>query len=384
MKRVVWFVVLLTAVLMVAPMGVLHSRNTTLRTQVTQDLEQARKRVVARSPPTTNALHDDGFHCLAGLLDVAPKSFSPFDEKPDARLLALFSGQHPELVDATMRERLLLFSPWVKSLRECSHSARLTFTSGLTPWDSPTLRNGQLSHSMVALFRFTNVEVQALLTDGQVSTALERCTETLQLGTDLTHLGIQGSALLRVGLRTIVPLCATALAASEPEVKAQVAKQWAALPARLATTEELVDDERLASAVLGFGWSAGLPGAKQPEVATWNERVGTQLLWRRHDQAMRKLHDVAATPGPARTAASEKVVDSFQGWMVAPQYVASSLQYEPFLVGEEENGEVLSLLLALALGDENPHPHVTRGDGFVTFQPSNADPLVIPTRALKN
>jgi hypothetical protein len=385
MKRMVAMLVVLLLVLAGATVGVHQRKTAKLRDDVARDLELATKRVIERNPPAQNPLHENGFQCLAGMLDVLPKDLAPFEAPPDLAMQELLSGQHPERLDASMRARLQALTPWMKSMRECGHSARLGFNAGLTPWDSPTLRHGQLLRALVVFFRFANVELQALLADGQGAAALERCSETLALGADLTHLGIQGSALMRIGLRTVVPLCATALAASEPEVKAQVARQWATLPARLAPAQELVEAERLSTAVLGLGWSAGLPNAAPaPEVMGFLNRVKTQRLWANYDEAMRKLAAVAATPGPARVEASQAVLKTWSASWVPPGYATVGLDYEKFLVGEDENDEVLTLMLALALGDESPRPHVTRGQGFVTFTPTGAEPLIIPTTAIKD
>ena len=385
MKRTVSMLVVLLLVLAGVTVGAHQWKTAKLREEVTRELALATRRIIERNPPAQNPLHDNGFQCLAGMLDVMPKELAPFEAPPDLAMQELLSGQHPERVDATLRARLQALTPWMKSMRECGHSARLGFNAGLTPWEAPTLRQGQLSRAVVVFFRITNVELQALLADGQPAIALERCSETMALGADLTHLGIQGSALMRIGLRTVVPLCATALAASEPDVKAQVAKQWALLPARLAPPRELVETERLSTAVLGLGWSAGLPNAAPgPEVMGFLNRVKTQRLWANFDQAMRKLADVAATPGPARVDASQAVLKTWSASWVPPGSATVGLDYETFLVGEEENDEVLTLLLALALGDESPRPHVTRGQGFVTFTPTGAEPLISPTTALQN
>ncbi len=347
-----------------------------VRAGLVKDLEAAKTREVTRTPPMLNAVHDNGFQCLGLMLDVAPRDIGEFARKDE--LAPMLTGAHPELLEAA-RPRLQTLSPWAKSMRECASSKGLRFVEGVSPWATPpNVRASRLALTTAALFRFTAIELQVLLADGQQSVVLERCSETLALGADLTHLGLQGAALMRMGLRVLAPACGAALATSSADVKAQVAKQWATIPARLARPAQLMEAERLSTELQGFAWTMGVPEATLPTEPTVLRRWLMQRLWLSWDAAARKLEAVAATPGPERTAAAKALAQTLDAWWVPTEYVGAGVDLERTLVMQEENDAVLTLLLALALNDETPRPQVTWAKDRVTFTPAGADPILIP------
>lgn len=382
MRRLTWMPLGLLVVLLGAGLAVHRVSAVRVRDGFRKDLEAAKALVVARSPLPQNPRHENGFECLGSMIDVTPRDLSPFETaRADASLTPFLTGDSPmSALPGEVRGKLDALGPWAQGLRECADSQHLSFVGGLSPWSTESApRWSRLRFTTAALFLITNLEVRTLLAEGKPEPALDRCGLTLAFAADLSHLGPQGALLTRLGLRALAPVCGGAFAQVPPEVKTGLAKDWAALPARLARAQDVVAAERISMGMAAFGWSMDVPLASPVADPSLLRRLLLQRLWASWDGAMRKLEAVADVPGPARLEAAQAVDDTFHAWWLPADYRDAGANYGQLLASVDENDELLTLLLALALNDTSARPHVTRTDTAVTFTPSSGDPLVIST-----
>ncbi len=370
MGRLKWIPVVLVVALLVAAVGVHEVSVGAVADGLVKDLEAGRRRTIERSPPPQSPRHEDGFVCLRSMLGVSPTDLSPFLRK---------AGEPAVELTDEVRARLKALSPWATAMRACASSRHLTFGAGAAPEDREAVTEWlRLIGATRALFEFTRVELQVLIADAQPEVALERCSEAWAFAADLSHLGLMEAMLARAHIRSLAPSCGAALAASPPDVKAQVAKTWATLPARLTSGPELIATERKMMGLLYFGWTKGVPHATPAADPTFLRKLTLQRQWISWDRAMRKLEAVANTPGPARVAAAASIDTIHHAWPMSSEF-GPDADYEKFLRRNDESNEVLTLMLALALDDASDRPHVTRAQGTVTYTGAQGEPLVIPT-----
>lgn len=349
MRRILIIAVLLAVGLPLGFFLVWDTQTRALGNQLISDLTAAQKQVFTRTPPPGTPLHDNGFKCLGAMLDVTPE-LRPFTPGAAASLDPFITGQKPiSELPPEVRARMLAISPWAASMRGCGESVELSFVEGLSPWapvNQPRLM--KLGDAVPALIEFTALELRLLLADGQPDVALERCSQTWAMVADQSHLGQAGALNARMAVRRLAPACGEALAKVPADVRAQLGKQWAVLPGRLAPAKEVVEAERLAGSLRVFAWVSDeairerLPGvvASGPADLMSRERVGR--LWRAWDQAMRKL--ALEADGPGRESAAAEVA------AVVPSHYAGAL------AAYDETGVVLGLLAGIATGKDQPLP----------------------------
>lgn len=300
-------------------------------------------------------VHDNGLRCLKLLLDVTqPTQGTAF---AGGSLLAVARGEQPvSALGEDERAQVQAMSPWVAAVRECGSSARLQFVEGLRPHETSSRAKDTLALVAPRLFAFAAVEVRLVLEEKQPALAAERCTQSLALATDLSVLGADGVRLMHDGLRVLAPACAEALRQTSPDERAQAAKLWAQLSARVVSAQTLVDLERFATARRVFGAALGLEVPNAGKVMP-----GEQFLRGRDavafDDAMRALGEALAQP-EARKVAASRVTG-----------LAPGVDPEQWLTRRDEASELLTLLLALALNDTTARPHVTRDATSVVFAP---------------
>ena len=342
-----------------------------------RDLAAAKARVIPRVPAPKAPLHDNGFKCLAGMLDVTPADLSPFYGRGMDVLNDFVDGTRPvSELSPEVSARLKALSPWATSVRSCGESASLGFVEGLAPGTPPQqLRWDRLTVATPALIEFTALELRVLLADKQPEVALERCAATWATVADQSHLGLLGATFARMAVRRLAPACGAALAAAAPDVRVQAGKQWMPLKNRLATAAEILEFERLNTSLLVFAWVA--PEAERAQLPPVTPLGSTDLknrlrvlhMWVDWDAAMRKL--VAA--GPEERASASAAVDASLGELKL------SAQYAPFLASYEETGLVLDLLTDLASGGEHPLPTgVTKNEKQLEYVNAQGERLVIP------
>ena len=350
MRRILIVIVLLAVGI---PGGLFLTWDTQTRTlgnQLISDVTAAQKQVFNRTPPPRAPLHDNGYQCLGGMMDVTPSDLRPFSPGAASALEPFITGQKPITeLPPEVRARMLAISPWASSLRACGESLHLSWVDGLSPWapvNQPRLL--KLGVAVPSLIEFTALELRVLLADGQPEVALERCTQTWAAVTDQSHLGLAGALNARMAVRRLAPACGEALAKAPAEIRKQVAPQWAGLSSRLASAAEVVEAERLAGSLRVFAYVSDgpirerLPGVVTAGPTDFMSVMRVGRTWRKWDAAMRKLAAEAA--GPGRDAASA-AVDA----LVPSQYAGALRAYD-------ETPVLLGLLADLAAGSDKPLP----------------------------
>jgi hypothetical protein len=345
------------------------SQTRALGSALVADVSAVKAKVIERVPPPKAPLHENGFQCLGSMLEVTPGDLSPFSQgtvndfitgaKPTSEL-------PPEVV-----ARLQVLSPWAASMRGCGDSMKLAYVNGVVPWAAPRAR---ADGAIPALIEFTALELRMLLADQQPEVALERCSATWAMVADQSHLGLTGAMNARMAVRRLAPACGEALAAAAPDVRTQVAKQWAPLRNRLAPPHEVLELERLHTSLLVFAWVADEAVRSQLPVSAAGEaglerrlKVGQQ--WHAWDEAMKKLIAVADSPGPERARASE----------AADGPVESQVHSEKFISAYEESFLLLDLLADLAAGGSKPlPPGVTKTEAALEYVNADGQKLLIP------
>jgi hypothetical protein len=299
MRRPGFLLAVVVLLLALVPFGrwlMARSELQALGTSLAADV--ARPAKVLHTPAPKMPQHEDALVCFGGLVDVAPKDLSPF-VGPQAAALAA-AAPTPE-TQARLRE----LSPWIQSMRECANSVSATPTKKLVPGARPATPVSKVGEALV---NFSALELRTLVNDMQVDLALERCTATWELAFDLTHLGFEGASVAEAAVRTLEAPCTDALGKVKPEVAAQVKKSWAALEARLAPAERLVEHARLDTALTTYAWvlpaeqRTGLLHVTVPTDTSQSRRVAGE--WSAYDAMMRAVAPLAATPGDARKAAA--------------------------------------------------------------------------------
>lgn len=309
---------------------------------------------------SSTPVHDNGLRCLKLMLDVTqPTQGAAFSS---GTLLAVARGEQPvAALGDEERAQVEAMSPWVAAVRECASSARLQFVEGLRPDEPRSRTKERLALVAPRLFAFSAVELRLVLEEKKPALAVERCTQTLALAADLSVLGVEGVQVMHDGVRVLAPPCAEALRQTSPDERAQAAKLWAQLPARVVSAKTLVDLERLSTGRRVFGAVLGL------EPPAEKVMPGEQFLRGRDavafDEAMRALGDVVEQAEGRKTAAARAAA-------VVPGFAP-----ERWLSQRDEASELLTLLLAMALNDTSARPHVTRDGDVVTFTPSEGAPI---------
>lgn len=374
-------VALIIGVLAIAVPGLLYLRwdwqTRALANALLTDVTATRQRIIARRPPPRAPVHDNGFQCLGAMLEVTPADFSPF--YGNGTLNAFITGQKPiSELPSEVHERMLQLSPWAASLRACGESMKLGYVDGVVPWAAAQHpRQLRLADAIPALIEFTALELRVLLGDKQPEVALERCSATWAMVADQSHLGLTGAMNARMAVRRLAPACGEALAAVPPDVRAQLAAQWAPLRNRLALPHEVLELERLNTSVLVFAWLADevvraqLPASTPPGDGDLKRRLGAGRQWRAFDESMRRLIAVADTPGPERVSAGA----------AAAGPVGSQVPYVKFVTAYEETFLLLDLLADLAAGGSKPlPPGVTKTEQGLEFVNTDGQKLLIPVR----
>lgn len=369
MRRLLIIAALLAVGLPLALFLVWDTQTRGLGNQLIFELTAAQKQVFTRTPPPRIPLHDNGFQCLGAMMDVTPE-LRPFTPGPAASLDAFITGQKPVTeLSPEVRARMLAVSPWAASVRGCGESMQLSFVEGLSPWaqvNQPRLM--KLGNAVPALIEFTALELRVLLADGQPDVALERCTQTWAAVADQSHLGLAGALNARMAVRRLAPACGEALAKVPGDVRAQVAKQWAVLPGRLASGKEVIEAERLAGSLRVFAWVSDeairerLPGVATSGPSDLMSRMRVGRQWRAWDQAMRELAEHASSP-EAASAAVDALVPS---------------QYAGALKAYDETPVVLGLLTDLAAGTDKPLPAGAKKTGQGLEYDNGQQKLLIP------
>lgn len=273
----------------------------TLGNTLLADITAAKQRTIKRDPPPKEPKHDNGFKCLAGMLDVMPPgALVPFSGKNIDALEPFISGAKPVTeLPPEVRASMIAFSPWAGSVRDCAQSMALGWVDGIAPWaPADNLRAARLAEAMPVLIDFTALELRVLLADLQPEVALERCSTTWALAADQSHLGLAGAKTARLAVKWLAPACTAALKALPAEatpVRATVGKQWLALKQRLALPKEVIEAERIRGSLRNFAWVSDeairtqLPGVVMPANSGFMSRIETGRKWRAWDQAMREL-----------------------------------------------------------------------------------------------
>lgn len=375
MRRLIPILVVLAAIPVVLFL-VWDTQTRSLGNALLAEFTTLKQRSFSREPRPRAPLHENGYQCVASMLDVTTADFGPFSPKNATALDLFVTGQRPvSEVPPDVRAFMLTFSPWAVSMRGCGDSARLAWVDGLSPWASPThARWVRLSDAIPSLIEFTALELRVLIADAQPEVALERCSATWAMVADQSHLGQLGAMNARMAVRRLAPACGEALAAVPPEVRTQLAKQWAPLKSRLASPKEVIEAERIGTSLRTFAWvtdeaiRSQLPAVTVPSGSDFRSRVRVARTWRAWDEAMRELAATADAPGAARVSASERVDG------VVPS------QHEKFLSAYEEAGVLLDLLADLAAGGAKPLPAgVTRSEKGLEYSSPQAQTLLIPT-----
>jgi hypothetical protein len=273
---------------------------------------------VTRSPPVRSALHDNGWRCLDAMLKVSPRDFGAFAASKEAGLTPYLTGAQP--LPEELQEQLGTLTSWMNGLRDCGNSAALVANADLFMWGGAgDARRLQLRPAIESLGLHAAVELRLLSGRGDVEPTLEKCSQTLALAADLTHLGIEGNALATPLVARLLPVCLETLAKTVPATRTVVSTQWAAIPTRVATAEQVTSFERARLAQEKF--------APQPVT------LSSTLAWRSWD---------------AGFAASAELTEA--------------------LAAREATAELLTFALSLALKDATPRPHVKREGAQVTWE----------------
>ena len=314
MKRVA----LVLLVLALGAAGVFRATAQRLDTEHRARLSAQQTTPVTRSPPLRSALHDNGWRCLDAMLKVSPRDFGVFSPAKEAELTPFLTGAQP-LPDA-LQEQLGTLTSWMNGLRDCGNSAALVANSDLFIWGGASdARRLQLRPAIESLGLHAAVELRLLTGRGDVEPALEKCSQTLALGADLTHLGVEGNALAVPLVARLVPVCLATLAKAVPATRTVVSTQWAAVPTRVATAEQVTSFERARRA--------------QEQFATQPVTLSSVLDWRSWD---------------AGFAASAEVTEA--------------------LASRDATSELLTFALSRALNDTSARPHVKRDGAQVTWE----------------
>lgn len=382
MRRVLFGVIGLLVLLVVGFIAVPHLQSRALGQRLAADIAKVRSNVITRTPAPRNPQHDNGFACLAGMLKVTPRDLTPFSlngppKEPD--LSPWVRGDAPlDTVPPELEERAAALSGWADEMRACGSSMTLKFVAGLEPWDALP-RYGE---TVMALTRFTTLEVRRLVADKQPQLALERCNATLAFALDQSHLGLLGSMTAVASLRVLSTHCATAFNALPVEERKNFAPQWVVLSTRLASTKEVFEVERLTGSVVFFSPLVDTEGIPRPsEVASPGSTVVSRWvlrrLWSTWDARMRVLGDVAGNPVERAKAANE-VEALFAEWWV-PMELSIPANYEKFAVRLDEGRLILSVLQWLANGATGALPEgATRVEAGVEWKDLDGKAHVIP------
>jgi hypothetical protein len=363
-KRVLVAVVLVVLCLPVVAFLVLRAELRSLTLALDADVDAYSRRRIERSPPPVTPKHHDGFACLGAMLDVTPRDMKPFSEII-GDLDAIVAGKAP--VPAELSDRAAALAAWGRSLRECSQSAYLSYTDGVSPFADEKHPRFKRWNVVMALGRLTVVELAQRLGAGRADEALDLCTQTLPLYFDLTHLGLLGAMLGVSGSQRLAPQCAAALAQATPEARRRAAAEWKQLGSRIAGNPEVLEAERLLTSMLVFQAVATgpadrpLPVEALPLAAAGPfVRVAVAALWGRWDKALRRLVAVSGSPGPERLAASRAIDALLTEWWVPEVVGGLTPEYEKFLVRLDETRATWEFLVQLAEGGPHSPPAFAR------------------------
>ena len=380
-RRVLLAIGVLSLALISGTLVTWHLQTRALGEALMADIEALLARTITREPKPSAPKHDNGYACVARVLEVTPKDLSPFTVRNTDVFHGLMDGG---VLSDEVQEQMTRLEPWAESLRSCGDSAGLQFVPGETPFAPWT--DTRSTQGLLALQRLTRLELRSLATEGQWELSVERCAATLEVALDQSHLNLIGAMVAGSTVRQLTPPCAEALEHLDSAQRASRAPRFAALPARLAANHEFIETERLMMSLETHRWL--LSDEQQLRAPTSNnafdlENPASRFVlarsWRSWDRALRRLGETADVPGAARLEASLRLDGVFDfPWL--PAALSGAPSYEKFFLRNEDTATLLQVLATLAAGDSTWPAQVARtGDGL-EFTDSKGEKLSIPLR----
>lgn len=373
-RRVVFIVVGLVVVLAAAFLIIPFVQARSLGAQLATDVAAIRQTKWPRNPPVPNPRHDNGFQCFVAMLKVMPRDVSPFDGKGDTAAPnpgAWVRAEDPEPVKTMPPEldaRAQELSKWFDELRDCGNSRHLQYVDALTPWALPP-RYGE---AVMALSRFTSLEVRKLVANGLAEEAFNRCSSTLAFTLDQSHQGLLGAMVASASLRMLAPRCIEAWGALPAPLRPLTSAGWVTLATRFASAKEIFATERVCSSIYLFEPLAPHQGVPHvDELLLSDTTVISRWLvlrsWSSWDARMRALSQAAESP--KERAQQAAALDALgQSWM-SPANFAGAANYEKFGERVDQTRTVLTTLQWISGGAKGePPPGMTRVDGAVEYK----------------
>lgn len=380
-RRVVFIVVGLVVLIAAAFVGLPYLQARSLGAQLATDVAAIRQTRWPRNPPVPNPKHDNGYQCFAALLKVMPKDISPFDAKGDTtapNLGAWVRTEDPEPIRTMPPEldaRAQELSKWFDELRECGNSRHLQYVDTFEPWELQP----RFAEAMMALTRFTSLEVRKLVANGLAEEAFNRCSSTLAFTLDQSHQGLLGSMAASSTLRILAPRCIEAWGALPAPLRPLSAPGWVTLATRFASAKEVLATERISSSIYFFepmAPHAGVPHVD--EVALLGEstvlsRWLSLRLWSPWDARMRALAEVGDSP--KERAEKSGAIDALGTTWLGPVAAAGGANYEKFGARIDQARTILTTLQWISAGAKGEPPAgMTRVDGAVEYKDADGKP----------
>ena len=389
-RRVVFIVVGLVVLIAAAFLIIPYVQARSLGAQLATDVAAIRQTKWPRNPPVPSPKHDNGYQCFAAMLKVMPRDISPFDLKTDPTAPSLGAWvrvEDPEPI-ATMPpeldERAQALSKWFDELRECGNSRHLQYTAALEPWDLPP----RYAEAMMALTRFTSLEVRKLVANGLPEEAFNRCSSTLAFTIDQSHQGLLGAMAAATTLRILAPRCIEAWGALPAALRPLSAPGWVTLATRFASAKEVFATERICSSIYFFEPLAPHVGVPHvPEVALLGDstvisRWMSLRIWSAWDTRMRALSE--AGDSPKERAEKSAAIDALGTSWLGPIAAGGGADYEKFGARIDQSRTILTTLQWISTGAKGePPPGMTRVDGAVEFKDSDGKAHRIPVPPLE-
>ncbi|MGV3623209.1 MAG: hypothetical protein ACO1OB_20485 [Archangium sp.] len=383
-RRVVVVIVVLVLLLAAGFVIVPYVQAQSLGAQLATDVAALRETKWTRNPPVPNPLHDNGYQCFAAVLKVTPRDLSPFNINAPSKapeLAAWVRTHDPEPLETLppeLAERMQALSKWASQVRDCGNSRHLQLVPELEPWELPP----RYIEVVMALTRYTSLEVRQLVAQGRAEEALNRCNATLAFTIDQSHQGLLGAVAATSSVRMLSTRCVEAWNALSPELRALTGSQWLTLATRLAGTREVLATERLCSGIMAFEPFAPHEGVPHPKDVsapdtTWLPRFMMLRLWPVWDARTRELVDAADEP-QKRQEISASIDALSEGWMMPPQY-AGTANYEKFVERIAEGRAMLSTLQWISAGAKGEPPAgMRRVEGALEWKDSEGIARRIP------
>lgn len=383
-RRVVFIVVGLVVVVAAAFLIIPYVQARSLGAQLATDVAAIRQTKWPRNPPVPNPKHDNGYQCFASVLKVMPKDISPFDVKTDTAAPGLGAwlrtddAEPIETMPKELGERAQALSGWFDELRDCGNSRHLQYVDAIEPWKLAP----RYVEAVMALSRFTSLEVRRLVSTGKAEEGFNRCNSTLAFTIDQSHQGLLGAVAASTSIRMLAPRCVEAWGAMPAAVRSAAASGWVTLATRLASTKEVLATERLCSAIYIFEPLApheGVPHVSGPDSTTRIERWWLLRGWSPWDSRLRALAEVGDSP-KERAERSASLDDYATSW--APN--AGTANYEKFGQRIDQGRTILSTLQWIGSGAKGEPPvGMTRVEGAVEFKDADGKAHRIPVPPLE-